>query len=261
VGTTEVRDDQDPARTQPTQAEVDYLLASLHRAFPRAAIRHGDTVSAFAGVRPLPFAPGAEESAISRRSYIMDHADEGAAGLLSIVGGKLTTAAALARELVQQLGMKVKAPDAVDLPCPAADGIESALSQWARQVSCSSQLSQASARAIAEWHCRRALPIVRAAQTDERLRETLCPHTAHIVAEAVHAVQAECAVTLVDILLRRVPVALGACWSAECGRVAAERIAAVLGWDAHRTATELEQFEEERARFLVKLPAAAESLA
>jgi glycerol-3-phosphate dehydrogenase len=70
------------------------------------------------------------------------------------------------------------------------------------------------------------------------------------VAEAVEAVAHESAITLGDILLRRVPVALGACWSDDCSRAAAEKIGAALGWDGARMGQELDGFEEERQRFL-----------
>jgi glycerol-3-phosphate dehydrogenase len=82
------------------------------------------------------------------------------------------------------------------------------------------------------------------------LQRPLCPHSAHIVAEAVEAVQRESAVTLGDILLRRVPVALGGCWNEECSRVAVNRIGEALGWSEHRRESELESFTEERQRFL-----------
>ena len=72
------------------------------------------------------------------------------------------------------------------------------------------------------------------------------------MAEAVDAFHNECAVTLADVLLRRVPVALGSCWSDACGRDAAMRIATVMGWNEGMTAAELEAFEMERAAFLRK---------
>jgi glycerol-3-phosphate dehydrogenase len=103
---------------------------------------------------------------------------------------------------------------------------------------------------VAEWHGRQALAIAHTASLDPRLREPLCRHSCHIVAEAVEAVAHECAITLGDILLRRVPVALGACWSEACSREAASRIGPALGWDQSRTAQELESFEVEREKFL-----------
>ena len=118
-------------------------------------------------------------------------------------------------------------------------------------------MAQASARALAEWHGAGAAVIAHAAAMDERLREPLCEHSPHLVAEAVAAVRRECAVTLGDILLRRVPVALGACWSDQCSRTAARRIGDVMGWSLSRIAREREAFEDERAMFLRRAAAVA----
>jgi glycerol-3-phosphate dehydrogenase len=82
------------------------------------------------------------------------------------------------------------------------------------------------------------------------LRAPICPHSSHIVAEVVEAYRREFAVTLADVLLRRVPVALGPCWSESCSREAALRISAVLGWKEQAMGANLEAFEMERSGFL-----------
>ena len=84
------------------------------------------------------------------------------------------------------------------------------------------------------------------------MRAPLCAHTEHIVAEAVDAFSNQCAVTLADVLLRRVPVAWGNCWSQSCSREAALRVGAVMGWSDMQTAAELETVEVERAALLRK---------
>jgi glycerol-3-phosphate dehydrogenase len=84
------------------------------------------------------------------------------------------------------------------------------------------------------------------------MKAKLCAHTGHIVAEAAYALNQEYAVTLGDVLLRRVPVALGPCWSEECSRMAAGRIGAALGWSEKQVSAEFEQFEIERNAFMVR---------
>ena len=175
--------------------------------------------------------------------------------MISVVGGKLTTSAALGRECARQIGIDVHQP--VLAAAPSAHEIESALSAWSRGIAQRAHISSVSARAMAEWHGSAAAEIARSAELDEHQRIPLCEHSPHIVAEAVHAVRRECAVTLADILLRRVPVALGACWSDECSRTAAQRIGTVLGWGGSRVAQERESFEEERAGFLKRVEAVA----
>jgi glycerol-3-phosphate dehydrogenase len=227
----------------------------VNRLYPAANIGASDILYAFAGVRPLPYTPGKTETtpaAVTRRHHIHDHSEDGARGMYSIIGGKLTTAASLAREVARKLGAHVSEPQTALIAPAPHNGIEVTLRQWARQISAVAQIPEHSARAVAEWHGRRAMCVARMAASDAALRHPLCPHGSHIVAEAVEVARYECAVTLADILLRRVPVALSGCWSQTCTRAAAQRIGWALGWNQLRIGHEAEMFEAERAAFLVK---------
>jgi glycerol-3-phosphate dehydrogenase len=249
-GTTEVRDSDDPDAAAPDAHEIAYLFESFHRLFPNVRLAESDVNYAFAGVRPLPYSPGKSVAAVTRKHVLHDHADDGAKGMLSVIGGKLTTAAALARECARAIGIKVDEPPLPVLAPAPANGICSSVQQWARTVTCNTGISEQSARAVGEWHGRRAMPIIAAAKHDPLLRQPLCRHSSHLVAQAVEAVQNEFAVTLGDILLRRVPVALGPCWSDECNVEAVEKIGLALGWTPREQAEKLELFEQERQAFL-----------
>lgn len=250
VGTSEVADSGNPDNPQPTPEEVDYLFKSFTRLFPHSGLTAADIRYAFSGIRPLPYAPGKAYSSVTRRHILHDHADNGAAGLISVVGGKLTTAASLAREVGRRLGINIPEPENVFATPAIEEDVHSTVRQWARLVACKAKIPEGCAEAIAEWHGRHALAIAHAASLDERLREPLCQHSCHLVAEAVEAVAHESAVTLGDILLRRVPVALGACWSEDCSREAAHKIGHALSWDQSRIYLELLRLEEEREQFL-----------
>jgi glycerol-3-phosphate dehydrogenase len=250
VGTSEVADANVPDNPQPSAQEIEYLFQSFARLFPRSGLTQADIRYDFAGIRPLPYAPGKLSSSVTRKHVLHDHADEGAAGLISVIGGKLTTAASLARDVVRALGVDVPEPMNVFASPALEEDVESTVRQWARLVACKAKIPTGCAEAIAEWHGRHALAIAHAASLDERLREPLCPHSCHLVAEAVEAVAHESAVTLGDILLRRVPVALGACWSETCSHEAANKIGRALGWDQSRVYMELLRLEEEREHFL-----------
>ena len=250
VGTSEVADSNVPDNPQPSAQERDYLFQSFTRLFPNSGLTTADIRYSFAGIRPLPYAPNKASSAVTRKHLLHDHTDEGAAGLISIIGGKLTTAASLARDVVRKLGVDIPEPVNVFASPAGEEDVESTVRQWAHAVACKAKIPEGCAEAIAEWHGRHALAIAHAASLDERLREPLCQHSCHLVAEAVEAVAHEAAVTLGDILLRRVPVALGACWSEECSREAATKIGSALGWDQTRVHLELLRLEEERTQFL-----------
>ena len=248
VGTTEVADTGDPGKTSPSQPEIEYLLRTASQLLPRAKFTAQHIKYAFAGVRPLPNAPSDKPSAVTRRHFLHDHSDEGAARLISVIGGKLTTAASLARECARKIGIAVEEPKSITIgPGTSLDPV---LDQQVLDIARAGSVSEETARGMMEWHGQRAMDIARMALVSAELRAPICPHTSHIVAEVVEAYRREFAVSLGDALLRRVPVALGACWSESCSREAALRIGAVMGWNDHELGAQLESFEMERSAFL-----------
>jgi len=250
VGTTEVPDAGDPAKAQPSSEEIDYLLSSLKKLLPKAKVQSENIRYSFAGVRPLPYSDDKDLGAISRHHILRDHKPDGASHMISVIGGKLTTATELARECARKIGIDTRKFEAVGVV--GNDSLDPLLDQWVIEIAEAASVSESAARSIVEWHGKRAFEIANLAMSSAELRAPLCPHTEHIVAEAADAMANECAVTLADVLLRRVPVALGPCWSDACSREAAMRIAAAMHWNELQTAAELESFETERAAFLRK---------
>jgi glycerol-3-phosphate dehydrogenase len=248
VGSTEIPDNGDPGRTTPSPEEIEYLLRTVKQLFPKANLSAHDIKYTFAGIRPLPSSPGNKPSAVTRRHILHDHTADGAARMISVVGGKLTTAASLARECARKIGIAVAQPKAV----MAGPGtfLDPMIDQEVLSIARAGSVSEETARGLLEWHGERAMEIARMALVSTDMRAPICPHTSHIVAEVVEAYRREYAVSLADALLRRVPVAFGACWSESCSREAALRIGAVLGWNDHDLGSNLEAFETERSAFL-----------
>ena len=250
VGATHVPDASDPGKAHPASDEIESLLHSLAWLFPKARITQNDIRYAFAGIRNLPFDPSGDPGTVSRKHSLHDHQQENVARLISVIGGNLASAATVARECARMIGIRTAEAKALAI----ADGpaLDPLLDHFVVDVSRAASISEEASRAIVEWHGKGSIEIARMAQSSPELRTTLCPHSDHIVAEAVEAYRNECAVTLGDVLLRRVPVALGPCWSETCSREAALRIGAVMGWNEETTSAHLEALEMERAAYLRK---------
>ncbi|HET7186247.1 MAG TPA: glycerol-3-phosphate dehydrogenase/oxidase [Terriglobales bacterium] len=251
VGTTEEDDAGNPSSTQPSQSEIEYLLKSMQRLFPAVAPGREDIHYAIAGVRPLPFSPGNPLAAITRRHVLHDHRGDGAEGMISLIGGKLTTAASVARECARKIGIEVAEPmldEVIDI-----GEIENALGSSVGEAGAHGRIKPETARALAGWFGRSATDIAHSAAEDERRRVPICDGSPHIVAEAMHAMNNECAITLGDVLLRRVPLALAGAWSEDHTRQAAQRIGRARNWSSQRIASEVEEFEAEREQFLIKV--------
>ena len=100
IGTTDIPVDA-PEDAVIDPAEIAYLCEAANRHFVRQ-IAPADVMSTWSGVRPL-YDDGATDAASVTRDYVLDLDDDGAP-LLSIFGGKITTARHLAEEAMAKLG-------------------------------------------------------------------------------------------------------------------------------------------------------------
>ncbi len=103
IGTTEIPvSSLDEARI--TDAEADYLCAAANRYFERQLTRN-DIVWSYSGIRSL-YDDGETDPKAVTRDYRLELDDDPGARLLSVFGGKITTARALAAEALDRLGME-----------------------------------------------------------------------------------------------------------------------------------------------------------
>ena len=236
--------------TVPSESEVEYLVHSFARIFPRVEMH---ATAAMAGTSAVCVHRGFGAGFLRNRSVVVNHGTDGAKGLLTVFGGALTTCMSAVRDCADAIGFAEPEASRCEFLPGAVNGMQATIRHWSRTVSQITGNSEATARSIAGWHGRRALCVLRMASADVRMRAPICEHTEHLVAEAVNAVRYESAVTLGDILLRRVPVALANTWSARCARKAGQRIGEVLGWSSARIAEEVASIEAERDALLVKV--------
>lgn len=100
IGTTDVPVEK-PEDAKISGDEIDYLCAAVNRYFKRQ-VGAGDVVRTYSGVRPL-YDDGASEAKAVTRDYVLE-LDENGPLLLSVFGGKITTARHLAEEALGKLG-------------------------------------------------------------------------------------------------------------------------------------------------------------
>ncbi len=102
IGTTDIPYEGTPDDAAIDEHEIDYLLAAVNRYTRRQLVR-GDIRHFYSGVRPLYDDKAANPSAVTR-DYVFDiDASPGAAPLLSVFGGKLTTYRKLAEHSLDKL--------------------------------------------------------------------------------------------------------------------------------------------------------------
>lgn len=102
IGTTDVTYEGAPGEVAISDAETDYLLDAINH-FLRKPVTRADVVWSYAGLRPL-YDDGSLNASVVTRDYAFDlDAPEDGAPVLSIFGGKITTARRLAEHALAEL--------------------------------------------------------------------------------------------------------------------------------------------------------------
>jgi glycerol-3-phosphate dehydrogenase len=249
VGTTDNDYDGPLAHVQPSEEDVDYLLAAVNDLFGTELVP-AQLTGAFAGVRPLISTGDPKKSVdISRKAELY----ETSSGMITITGGKLTTWRRMAKMTVDRLVER----DARDAPCrtheiPLGQAIDA---EELPRVEGVGQVGPDPYQALASryGHAAREVLALAAASSPEGERGDLAqPIVAglpDLLAEVALAARREQARSIGDVLLRRTRLGLLAARELEGAAVrrVGEVLARELSWDGERLELELARFAEEAA--------------
>lgn len=245
IGTTDTDSSEPPDELSITADDMVYLLRSANARFPSARLSLEDVRATWAGLRPLLRDSERAASSRSREHAIV----QGSGGMLTVVGGKLTTYRSMAAEVVNQAMRELRHrdgrrryADARTDEDPLPGGETADLSQF-RERGLELGIEPASVDHLLRHYGTEAAGIFNLGGADRRLlRRLLEPHPA-IEAEVVHAVRRELAQTVEDVLVRRFHLYYE---HPEQGAPAAQRVAELmgeeLGWNAGRVQEEAERY-------------------
>ncbi len=248
IGTTDIRFTGDLDRVEIQDDEVEYLLRETNRVIPAAQLSREEVLYTYAGVRPLPYTEKDEEG-ITRRHFIRESPEQ--EGLLSIVGGKLTTYRSLAEQTVDLIGQRL----GKDLPkCTTANtvlpgAVAGHFPSFAEQFKRDSGLPSQTSERLLRVYGTRAPEVLKLATQDALLAEGFDDETGAIAAEVVFSFQEEMAETLADCLLRRTMVGLNSSVGIGADETAAAIAREHLGWSDTRVEEEVDAYRKYVKRF------------
>jgi glycerol-3-phosphate dehydrogenase len=247
LGTTDTDFDGDPTGVQPECADVDYLLAAVNRVL-RRPLTTGDVLGSFAGLRALAIEPGRSPSENTREYRF--HEEPETKNFISICGGKLTTARALAEKLVDGIAAQLHAGIAsahvsriTPLPGgktgPFEDFVKKATDEAVDQFGVPAPI----AGRIVRTYGSRWQEVLRPIHDCPALAEPLAGDPTLLAAEVQFAIRHEMAANVEDVLVRR----SGLNWLAACAlRPAAPAVADILAreleWSPERKRASLGAF-------------------
>lgn len=247
IGTTDLRYIDSLDRVVPDEEEIQYLVRETNAVIPEAGLNRESVLYAYAGVRPLPFQPAGSESGITRRHIIRDHAPD-VEGLISIIGGKLTTYRNLAQQAVDMVYRKVglTPPRCVTARVPLPGARTPDYRAFERHFSDTSGLPAGSAQQLLRVYGTRSYQVLDLADGHADLQAPFGERGA-LGAEVPFSFEQEFAVTLTDTLLRCTMVG----WDPDVGvgpdQKAAELAEQYVGWtdgEAGRQVTAYREYIE-----------------
>lgn len=244
IGTTDSRYDGDPDAVAADEDEIAYLIRETNRVIPNARLARESVLYTYSGVRPLAYEEGqATGGQITRRHFVHDHKDV-REGLLSIVGGKLTTYRNLSEQAVSLIFKKLgRAPEQCQtarlrLPGAMTDN----WAEFCEHFKATSNLPPSISDRLLRVYGTRAATVLSLAEEGAELLEVFSPETGAIGAEVLMSFREELARTLNDCLLRRTMVGLDRAVGLDAIDGAARIAQKYLGWSKARA-------EQERAAY------------
>lgn len=273
IGTTDFRYRDDLDYVKATEDEIQYLIDETNYVIPEASLTRDSVLFTYSGVRPLPSAPSGSEGSISRSHVVFDHATGKSAaggrmkvtgggpkaeGLLSIIGGKLTTYRNLGRQatnvVYKKLGTKPPKSATDRVPLPGGKAVD--LDRFADEFRLKSGLPDVQSRRLIKLYGARAYDVLAEAGDDESLRRSLARDpkvsTALMGCEVLYAFRRELAQKLADVLLRRTMVSYGPEVALDVDEAAARVCVEHLGWSEERARREVEEYREWIKRYTPK---------
>lgn len=244
LGTTDIRWETDPGDARCDIGELEYLLSEVNALIPQANLSFDDVLYTYSGVRPLPYEPEKDESKVTRTHILFDHKKHGAEGLVTIVGGKLTTFRQLSEDAVTDLNKRnqrkgLKSPTRNRL-LPGArykdfNSLVSELGQLGAPAKVSARL--------AKIYGSRAINIWKIVEIDEKASELIESNIGLTRAEVEFVLAEEFPKTLGDLMARRLVLAFEAGHGLNVVEKIAEIAARKLGWSASDITQQIEGYK------------------
>jgi len=213
VGTTDTAWDGALEDPQPTDADVDYLLAEANRWLARPLTR-ADVTGSFAGLRPLLTLDGHDTDRPDTTKLSREHAvSSPLPGFVDVAGGKYTTYRVMARDVVDEAVRQL--PEAMRpgpsrtqaLPLVGAHGY-AGLWRHRHQIAADRGLPVSAVVHLLRRHGDQYEDVLDLVAADASLAGLLHLDAPYWRAEVVHGVLAEGARTVTDVLHRRTRLAV-----------------------------------------------------
>jgi glycerol-3-phosphate dehydrogenase len=241
IGTTDTDWNLDKAHPAASRSDIDYLLERVNEVLV-TPLSHEDVEGVYAGLRPLLSGESESTSQLSREHTVAHPVP----GVVVVAGGKYTTYRVMAKDAIDAVshGLDEKVPPCCTDRVPLV-GAEGYAALWNARHRIADQHSIHVARVEHLLHRYGSLidEVLALVDRDPSLGHPVPGAEDYLLAELVYAASHEGARHLDDVLTRRTRISIETFdRGVSAAPVAAEVIAAVLGWSEAQVAREVEHY-------------------
>ena len=241
VGTWQSPAFANPRDTGVSADELQACLADVNATFPALHVTPADVTLIHRGL--VPAIEGRRRPELRPRHAVIDHGASGARGALTLVGVKYTTARLAAARAIDRVmalagrstGHSTTAQET--LPGAGIADHEALAIETARALGV--ELDAAVRSHLVATYAERCAPIIRLMGERRDLLLRVSDRIPVTAAEIVHAIRAESAVRLSDVVMRRTPLGSMEYPGDDAVQKVATIASAELGWDGARTDEEI----------------------
>ena len=242
----------DPDGVAVTERELEAFIAEANEAFPALHLSRADIRLVHKGAVPAEMRAGRPD--LRQAPEVRDHSQDGAAGAMTVIGVKYTTARGVAERAVTLAGKLLdrrlpRSRTAVTpLPGAAIADHEALAIETARAAAM--ELPVAVTRHLSALYAEGSAAIVRLIAERPQLGVRVAEECETLGAEVVYVVRHEMAVRLTDVVIRRTALGSGGHPGDAAVRACGAIAGAELGWSAERLEQEIDAID----RFYVTGP-------
>jgi glycerol-3-phosphate dehydrogenase len=240
LGTTDTAFKSAPDDVAVGESDIGAFFAFINRYLPGAGLTRDKVEYFYAGLRPLVDDGSGDTYGASRRAELVDHGeDDGLDGLFSAIGGKWTTSRDLAQSVVDAIVEKldIKSAECETDEEPTAGGDIGRFDEFlATQRKDHADLP--TIEHLTHMYGTRLPDMLAEANNRPELRQTI-GNAGDIGAQVLFAVREEMALSLADVVMRRTCIGQIGAPSSAALDAASKIMAAELGWDEARRASEV----------------------
>lgn len=243
IGTTDKEYKGNPDEYRVTRASIEEFLTEINGTFGKEVIRYQDIIHAYGGLRPLTDTHTEGTYSSSRRYEIFDGEEEGTPGLITVEGGKYTTSRNLAESVLAVVDKhldRTLQPSQTRVRPLYGSEMKDLGTFLQGAIKNNPDFTAGTITYLVHCYGTDYTRVLDIARESPNLARPMNPD-GEILAEVIHAIREEMAITLLDIVTRRTGFATMGLPEDGLFREIAAVAAKELRWDQAKTTAEMEE--------------------